>query len=337
MRNLYSFTLVVLTLTLSVNCLAQPYWGTIFIESDIITPADPSTYQSATYKGQGNRVVYDRRTASWVTINAYLFDVVWDDGLTSEAQVNPEFGTVENAAGEAEKYGWAIGQLPTCLRVDVKAIWIHKGTEAFGGGNNSILIHTGQSALYERDGILEETLVHEASHTSLDAAHASGSGWLAAQSLDNTFISSYAKDNPTREDIAESFLTWLAIRHRANRISQQNYQTITSTIPNRIAYFDNQHFDLYPMADPVTSVAESVSNELSVYPNPSADFIIVTGAPETAFELVEMYSGDGRKVLNSAITSATNKIDISMLDKGTYLLIVTSGDGRRYSQKCIKY
>ena len=36
----------------------------------------------------GNRTVYDRRAANWVTINAYLYDVVWSDGLTAEAIVN---------------------------------------------------------------------------------------------------------------------------------------------------------------------------------------------------------------------------------------------------------
>ena len=173
-----------LLLILSANCLAQPYLGTIFIDEDIITSSDPSIIQSTTYTGRGTRTVFDRRIANFVTINAYLFDVIWNDGLTSEAQVNPEFGSVAAATVEAEKYAWVIGQLPTVLRVDVDAIWIHKGTEPFGGGNNSILIHTGQSTVYEGQGILEETLVHEASHTSLDAAHASSTGWIAAQNLE---------------------------------------------------------------------------------------------------------------------------------------------------------
>jgi len=254
-----------LFLILSSNCLAQqPYLGTIFIDPDIITSSDPSVIQSTTYTGQGTRTVFDRRTASFVTINAYLFDVIWEDGLTSEAQVNPEFGSVAAATIEAEKYAWLIGQLPYCLRVDVDAIWIHQGTEPFGGGNNSILIHTGQSTVYEGQGILEETLVHEACHTSLDAAHASAAGWIAAQNLDSTFISTYAFDNPTSEDIAESFLTWVAIRHRANRISQQDYDTIIQAIPNRIIYFDNQTFDMYPIVCDTITAANFVYNDLSL-------------------------------------------------------------------------
>ena len=132
-------------------------------------------------------------------------------------------------------------------REDVETVWIHKGTEPFGGGNNNLLIHIGQADRYLQDGILEETFVHEAAHTSLDATHASAPGWLAAQSADPTFISTYARDFPGREDIAESFLPYLAIRYRLERISPSLANTIVQTMPNRIAYFDNQSFDMHPI------------------------------------------------------------------------------------------
>ena len=148
-------------------CVSQPYGGTIFVDPDIIVSTDSSTFVDATYTGQAEKTVFDRRVNDWVTINAFIFDVVWNDGLVSEAVVNPEFETESAAQEEAEKYGRHIGQLPHCLRVDVDEIWIHKGVQLFGGGNRSILIHTGQSAIYEADGILEETLVHEASPATL--------------------------------------------------------------------------------------------------------------------------------------------------------------------------
>ena len=66
-----------------------------------------------------------------------------------------------------------------------------------------MLIHTGQSIDYENQGILEETLVHESTHTSLDGKYANAPEWLAAQEADNTFISTYARDFPEREDLAE--------------------------------------------------------------------------------------------------------------------------------------
>src|SRR6185436_7724414 len=162
----------------------------------------------------------------------------FDDGLVAEVQVNPEFTNSASAAIEANKYAIVIGRLPTISRSRVQTVWIHKGVQPFGGGNNNLLIHIGQADLYAADGILEETFVHEAGHTSLDPDHAAAPGWLAAQAADPEFISTYARDNPTREDIAESFLTWLAVRHRPGRIAAALSNTIATTIPNRLAYFD---------------------------------------------------------------------------------------------------
>lgn len=227
-----------------------PFGGTIFLDPDIITENDPTTFTLLTPTGQGLRTMYDRRVANWILVDAYLFAVTWSDGLHTEIQVNPEFGSVAAAQIEAEKYAAAIGRLPYSFRVSVATVWIHKGVNPFGGGNNNLLIHVGQGELYIRDGILEETFVHEAAHTSLDAAHANSIGWRNAQARDDNFISLYARDNPTREDVAESALPWLALRYRPNRISSTLAATIATTMPNRLAYFDGLGLDMSLVQSP---------------------------------------------------------------------------------------
>lgn len=226
--------------------VAPPFGGTIFIDPDIITASDPTAFTGLAYAGTGERTMFDRRVNGWITVDAHLFDATFDDGLSTEVQVNPEFDQA-TALAMAERYTEAIGRIPTALRVDMETVWIHRGVEPFGGGNNNILIHVGQGELYEADGILEETLMHEGAHTSLDAAHAAASGWLAAQGADPTFISDYARDHPTREDIAESFVPWVAVRHRSDRISAGLRATIEEAIPNRIAYFDGLGLDMHPI------------------------------------------------------------------------------------------
>jgi len=181
-------------------------------------------------------------------IRSILISAEYDDGLSIEIQVNPEFGSWENAQIYALKYAEVIGKLTTQLRKDVQTSWIHKGDEPFGGGNNNLLIHTDWSEKnYEDQGILEETLVHEAAHTSLDSYHAESDGWLDAQIADCEFISEYARDNPIREDIAESYLPYLAVTYRSDRISPALKKTIENAIPNRIKYFDSQNFNMYPI------------------------------------------------------------------------------------------
>lgn len=228
--------------------LQPPFGGTIFIDRDIITASDPTTFTGLVYAGQETRTMFDRRAPTgWITITPYLFDATFDDGLRAEIQVNPEFGSPAASQIEAEFYAQAIGRIPTGLRTEVETVWIHKGVEPFGGGNNNILIHIGQADLYVVDGILEETLIHEAAHTSLDPVHARASGWISAQAADPTFISTYARDNPTREDIAESFVPYLAIRYRVDRISEELRAVIEQAMPNRIAYFDSLLLDMYPI------------------------------------------------------------------------------------------
>ena len=181
-----------------------------------------------------------------------MFNARFDDGLSSEIQVNPEFGSVPAAESAANKYARIIGQLPTVLRTRVETVWIHKGEELWGGGNNNLLIHVDQYVHdpYFRD-FEEEALIHEGGHTSLDAKHKDAPDWLAAQTVDGGFISTYARDNPTREDVAESILPWLSVRYRADRISGVDEQAILSAIPNRLAYFDREILErgMYPISE----------------------------------------------------------------------------------------
>ena len=253
---LMTYGLIVLLLSCSISDaqpsiskvqLDPPFDGTIFLDPDIITSSDPSTFKSLAYAGQAERTMFDRRVDDFITLTPFIFNANYTDGLSIEIQINPEFKNVAEAEIQALKYAEVFGQLPTALRSDVKTSWIHKGTESFGGGNNNLLIYIGQSLEYENDGILEETLVHEAAHSSLDEYHSASSGWINAQKLDPSFISTYARDNPEREDVAETYLLYLALRYRPERISSSLKATILKTIPNRIKYFDSQSLEMYPI------------------------------------------------------------------------------------------
>jgi len=259
-----------------------PYSGTINIAGNIITANDPTAFVSITDAGHGERVMFDRRLNTFKKFDAYLFDAKFDDGLAAEIQVNPEFGSQDAARLEAQKYGPAIGRLPTALRASVKSVWIHRGLNPFGGGNENLLIHTEQAKQYQRQGILEETLVHEGAHTSLEG-HNQAAGWILAQQDDDVFISDYARDYPVREDVAESFLPYLALRFHPNRISQTDTTKILETIPKRIAYFDAQGFAMHPVAPAfpplkLELVKASASSGLAEPYN---------GRPQTAERLIE--------------------------------------------------
>lgn len=215
----------------------------------MIGPQHPTAFTTLVHTGIGSRTMYDRRVG-WVQLDAYLFEASFSDGPVVEVQVNPEFGSAAAAEAAAADYLPAIGRLPRALHRDLQSVWLHMGDEAFGGGNRNLLIHTGALAqAYIEQGILEETLVHEATHTSLDEWHATDPAWMHAQVADRRFISTYARDYPTREDIAESFLPWLMLRLARDRIDPALAATIEATIPARLAYFDAQGYDLLPLGE----------------------------------------------------------------------------------------
>jgi hypothetical protein len=212
---------------------------------NVIKDTDPSTFISTTFKGQDIRRMFDRRTDSFNYVNAYLFNAEYEkNGLTIEIQVNPEFSQ-DVASSYARQYANEIGKLPIALRRDVRTVWIHNGDNPFGGGNNNLLIHVKQGDNYIRDGILEEILIHEACHTSLDY-YAYYDDWIKAQEKDKKYISTYARENPDREDIAESFIAYFAVTYRKDRISKDTYEKVIKTIPNRIKFFDSLNLDMYP-------------------------------------------------------------------------------------------
>jgi hypothetical protein len=77
-----------------------------------------------------------------------------------------------------------------------------------------------------------------------------------SQASDRQFISTYARDYPGREDLAERFLPWLMLRLPRDRIDPSLATTIESTIPARLAYFDAQGFDVAPLGQVETVFAD---------------------------------------------------------------------------------
>ena len=63
-------------------CFAEPpFSGTIFMDPDIITREDETTFVDSMPVGEGFRQVFDRRINQWVNLNLHLFRLRFKDGL----------------------------------------------------------------------------------------------------------------------------------------------------------------------------------------------------------------------------------------------------------------
>lgn len=236
-----------------------PYRGTVSITPRMIEPSDPTSLRSVTYAGRAHRKVFDRRVGSFETVNVYRFEVEYP-GRVVDFEVNPEFGSPEAARVEVDRYAAPLGRLPAVLLSRLRDFEIHGGDESAGGNSaiRHILIHTVRGQRYLRNGVLEEVLMHEGVHASLDEAHRESRGWREAQRDDGVFISAYARDHPRREDFAESFGPWFALRYLPDRLTAEERWSIATTMPNRLAYFDEQGFDMspYTLAMPMMTPGE---------------------------------------------------------------------------------
>lgn len=253
-----------------IRAQQPPYSGTIFNFPNSFTDADPTTLTGVAYAGQQRKTVYDRRAGN-ISINAYVYTATFGDGAAPwSIMVNPEFSQ-DTAKALAEKYARNIGQMPFCIRSGLSGAVIHAGVNPWGGGD-PLTIHHGQGLDYERQGIVTETMIHESTHAGFDRQYYTAD-WDAAAKADGIFISTYARDNPLREDHSESFLCWIAIRYKRDRISAADYAKITAAIPNRIAWYDAKDFPVSPVVGGSTMIArrlpESAGGRLAGRPSRS--------------------------------------------------------------------
>ena len=223
-----------------------PFDGSTWEDPGIIIDSDPSIYDTLFYRGQENRQMFDRRINRWQMFYAHVFEASYEKGKTIDIRVNPEF-SLEEAEAYALEYAYYVGQIPAFLLEDVQTVSIHDGLENFGGGTNDLLVHVQQGEIYLKFGNMIETLIHEAAHVSLDEEIYADPAWKEAVEKDPTFITTYAKDFPNREDVAESILLYLAATCKVDRISESMLNKINSAMPNRIQYFAAQNYDLYPL------------------------------------------------------------------------------------------
>lgn len=198
------------------------------------------------FVGGGVREFWDRRAERWGYVRAYLFDVQFT-GVELQFQIHPEFGSREAARAEVDTYAAPLGRIPAALLSGAEEVEISAVDNVFQGNKNGIFhIYTIHGKELIRDGFLEEVLIHEGGHASLERVHANTADWRAAQEADGVFVSAYAETNPRVEDVPESILAYFALRYRPERLAESHRAAIAAAIPNRLDYFDQQALDMSP-------------------------------------------------------------------------------------------
>ena len=245
--------------------LAGTFNNVIWLNKEIITSKDPTTFQKLIYEGEQKVKMlvnvtkkYGGQDAREKKLKAYVFTVYYEDNNPIIIQATPKFESKEKAEEQALKYGKMIGRLPTFLKKGIKTIDLNKSDARWFTTEDSIVIHAEYFAT--RGAGLEfheEVMLHEAGHASISNAYYDWKTgkilkklvpekWKSAVKADNKFVSKYAKEIEA-EDFTESIFAWIMVRYKKDRISEAYYNKIIESIPNRLKYFDEQNYDVYPL------------------------------------------------------------------------------------------
>lgn len=107
-------------------------------------------------------------------------------------------------------------KLPEVLRKELLNVVIHNGDEtAFGESEGHFFVlYFKNMETRKNNNDLEETVFHEAVHTTLDATYKNSKKWLKAQKNDGAFITEYGASKPNLEDLPETALfAYTIIKH----------------------------------------------------------------------------------------------------------------------------
>ncbi|MAY85816.1 MAG: hypothetical protein CML02_03710 [Pseudooceanicola sp.] len=211
-----------------------PFSSTADTVFDIIRAQDPSDFLCLDYLGRERRQMWDKRRDGEDAYDTFLFRAYFSAGPAIDIILNPEFGTEEDARAEAMRYTGGLGRLPLILREGIAQFGIHKGDRSFHGGPGKIFMYQDKASLRIAQNKLEESILHEAVHASIDARWRDDPAWRAAQDADPGFVTRYAADKPEREDLAESVLFALALLRHPGRIPPVDSADILRVMPNRI-------------------------------------------------------------------------------------------------------
>jgi len=241
-----TMVLVAMVVT-SAPALAQqpPYDGTVFTEPNIVTRNDPSTLRAVSFREMSWNDDYSYDCdGNFIDKKYFLFDAFYTRGDSIMFFVDEGYGEREDARWWANELGHIVGQMPRFLRDGVVAMTLHPDGDNWCAGKGEMTLETGDFDSEADAGTLEESMLHEVIHTSLDHRVLGGKAWKGAQRADGRSISTYGRDNPNSEDLAETFTVYYGLVR--GRLSEEDTRIVMETIPARIEFL-KKNFPLRKM------------------------------------------------------------------------------------------
>ena len=207
---------------------------------DFIKATDTDGFLSIEYLGQERKEMPGSGNDSLFDENTFVFEANF---LNNKVQIwaHSSFGTVTAAEEYAKKLTGPLGKLPDLMRSTLNHVVLQKGdgTNSSEDAGKFIILFSDKINIRIRNNDLEETVFHETAHVAFDIPYSkNSSAWREVQIKDNNnFITTYAKKNANREDLAESALFAYTMIKYPGRIPSNVEDWIKTNVPNRFDFF----------------------------------------------------------------------------------------------------
>ena len=125
------------------------------------------------------------------------------------------------------------------------------------------------------------------------------------------------------------------ISYSANLPGNNNYSTFGLDINNELYVASLSNGVVYKLVDTSLSTREFNSSYVQIYPNPAKTSFFIK-SKETNFPInVAVFDISGKQLAIATLKSEENKIDISQLQKGLYLVNFINKNGENHNEKLI--
>ncbi|WP_299062627.1 hypothetical protein [uncultured Polaribacter sp.] len=214
-------------------------------EIDFIRKMDEDLFESLSFIGREDKEMPDSRTDILFDTDTFIFQVNFTEGNPIEIWAHSSFITQEAAKEFVQKIVNRLGKLPDLIRNNISHIVLHKGdATAFAEAEaNFFVVYSDNIDVRISNNDFEETVFHESVHATLDAIFLQNSEWILAQQNDNSFITEYAKNNSTKEDLAETALFVYTLNKFPERLPDNVRAWMNLNISNRIDFISASIFN----------------------------------------------------------------------------------------------
>lgn len=219
---------------------AYPLFTNSIVSTDIdfIKENDPDAFTAVSFVGTEEKEMPDKRNDQLFDVGTFVYEATFSNGKKVGIWAHSSFGNESAAKIYVDRLTSRLGKLPEFMRDALSHVVIHKGDEgAFAESDGKFFVlYSDNMDTRISNNDLEETVFHEAVHASLDNVHAGSTNWKKAQDADGVFLTDYAAELPTKEDLAETAIFAYTMFKDPERLTLDTREWINNNIPNRIAY-----------------------------------------------------------------------------------------------------